>query len=558
MNLSGFIDASAQSFRVVLVLQGTQAFWFKWKGREQIDCFDESLIVDDNGGFSNCPWIRGSKNDEPERSSELTVELVLDTTLDELDRVKLAQHSSTLINQFQKNSLVRKLRLDFPHSSVHSLPNCFRSDCASILHHIVREDWVSWLTQLQQAVSISHVVTSTELFCRWSGVMGGLRLMVQHSGAEYRHLLLDGAVPIYMRIVPCEGESSDLSVNSSSAASVGQSLIYASESVLPDGKVPEVVSLLQADTSHFNGYTAARLLSRLYLNQTEDLRVGHYYAEKLLSGQATSPVCSELVSNRNCDLRESKFSWVCIVWHKLTSSLFNRPWRLTRRKLIAAQLLKPSLDKYRLRIKIVRLQQATLLCAAVAIVAVTFASFHGFASSLERRQLSHEKTRLSSSVNSLAVSVSDLHMTPAYVSESLMRIKDHRAIDPEALLLLVSKLITQFPFVSLDSLSWAVLEGEDVLDAAFTTASGVSYRRQMWSQESSGALVQLELAGTVDGPGGVREKQNVVDSLVAHLQRLADVRLVSVLESPIESARSSADIRSGLSSYRLSIVLGES
>ncbi|MFK7855581.1 MAG: hypothetical protein AB8B79_15765 [Granulosicoccus sp.] len=559
MNLSGFINTDRQPFRVVLVLQGNQAFWFKWRGREQIDFFKEVLVLDDDGGFSTCPWIDVGGTDKLEQNAELMVELVLDTTLDELDRVKLDQQSSIVMHRYQKKALVRKLRLDFPYASVNTLPNYFQSDCASILHHVIRDDWASWLGQLQQqAVSITHVVTSTELFCRWSGVMGGLRLMVQHSDAETRHLLLDGDIPIYMRIVPCEDASSSVAATSSSATLIGQSLIHCAESVLPDGKVPEVVSLSLTDAGQFNEYTTPRLLSLLYLNQAHDIRVGKHDSEKLVNGQATCAVLSEVSSKRNGVLRESKFPGFSVLLHRLTNSQSKDPWRLTRRKLMAGQVLKPSLDNYQLRKKIARLQQATLLCAVMAVMVLTLASVHGIASSRERRQLADEEKRLVSSVDSLSLSVSDIHMTPAFVSDSLMRINSHQTINPETLLLLVAEVITQFPFISLDSLSWAVLEGEHVLDSAFTTATSVSNRRQLWSRESSGELTQLELGGTVDGPGGVREKQQVVDSLIAHLQGLTGVRLVSVMESPIESARSSADIRGGLSKYRLSIVFGES
>lgn len=553
MNLHNFVGAYRQSFKILLILQGNQAFWFKWEQGVLRDSFVEPIDASKVTTQSRCPWIDPDSDalnnaDSVELGSDLAIELILDTSLDELDRVKVDIHSSRLIQRIQRNTLLRKLDADFPSATVNSLPDYLEPECASILHHVIPENWDQWLQELQnRAVTITHVVTGTELLCRWSGSCRALRLLVQDLGGDKRHLLLDASTPIYMRVVHNHTQS------------VGQTLDHIKEHVLPVGREPEVVTLTQMGPYPSNEYASTRLLSALYLGHTADLIENRLDPIELLEGNAVDPSAdTDLLPAISC-ASAAIHKEVGLKWNRFLHRLGAGDWYLSGRARIVGQLFSPSLNKNRQRNRIVRLQNATILCAAIATVTTTVASFHGFTSARERYRLNSEQAQLRSNVGVLSQSASALHQAPLFVVNSLQRINNHRAVeplDPEAVLSTIAEAITQFPTVTLDGLAWAVISDSHVLDQIYTSATGVSSRTNIWLESSPRESIQLELSGTVDGVGGLREKQSTIDSLVTHLKSVNGISLVTVLDSPVAAVRSSADLLGSLSSYRVSILFG--
>jgi hypothetical protein len=83
----------------------------------------------------------------------------------------------------------------------------------------------------------------------------------------------------------------------------------------------------------------------------------------------------------------------------------------------------------------------------------------------------------------------------------------------------------------------------------------VDAREQLWSADSHRARIQLQLTGTIGVDLGLREQQLTLESFVDHLTSLPGIAQVSVLESPVSSARSSEHQLLDGSSYRLSMLL---
>ena len=558
MNFQEFVVAFSQPFRVVLILQANQAFWFKWKDGKLLESFVEPVVADLDGMQSRCPWISADLN-ESERLSELAVELILDTSLDELDRVKVDNHSSKLVWRIQRNSLIRKLRADFPNANVQPLPDYLEPDCVSILHHVIPDDWGKWLQVLQtQSVTITHVLTSTELLCHWSGTGAGLRLLVQDLGSEERHLMLDDLIPIYMRVIPKVGACVDQTIDEWNMQSICQTLVYVKENLLPPDRLPLVTLLAQVGSAPSPEFAATRLLSALYMRHTTELIVETIDPAKLLGSSAVSLV-SELTPVPILGYAFSHIGKIITqTWEWFSKRGSNSAWRLPVRARIFDETLTPSLHKNRQMNRIAQLQRATILCAVVATITTTVASVHGFSSSRERNRLSSEQAQLRVNLGSLSKSVAALHQAPAFVLHSLRRIKNHQAVkplNPEAILATIAEAITPFPSITLNGLSWTVVDGNQLFDETFTSTSDVSVRDEIWSEDSPGAQIQLEISGVVDGSGGLREKQGTIDSFVIHLKSMPGIRLVTVLDSPVEAARSSVDLLGSLSNYRVSMLL---
>lgn len=565
------VDAYHQPCNIILILQGDQAYWFKWQQSVLIDSFVEPIFSESEVERSRCPWI----DDDPQGvgfdlndESELAVELILDTALDELDRVSIESHPSQLVQRVQRNTLIRKLRADFPSASVQPLPDYLEPDSASILHHVIHDDWDKWLQLLQaQAVAITHVVTGTELLCRWSGQSSALRLLVQDLGSGMRHLLLDGSTAIYMRVVQKEDDCSDARMNEWNIQSIRQTLDYLMENVLPADKLPSVTTIAHTGLDPSCEFSATRVLGALYLGDKAELieestDSGEFQknnTKNLASGYAlegTANIGMSLIHH----LASQWSGWLAKkLGRRLGSQLGRQRWRLTTRARLAKQTLLLSLHKNRQRIRIIRLKRATILCAAMATVTSAVASVHGFTSSRERERLSSEQVQLHDQLGSLSTSVSALHLAPSYVVHSLMRIKNHQAVkplNPDIVLTTVAEAITHFPEVTLNGLSWTITDDNHLLDETFTSAAGVLVRDTIWREDAPRTQVQLEISGTVDGAGGLRNKQDTIDSFVAHLKSMSGIRLVTVLESPVEAVRSSADLLGSVSNYRVSILLG--
>jgi len=555
MNLREFMGTYRQKYRIVLILQGNQAFWFRWSGKELLDSFVEPLFSELSGRQSRCPWLAENPLD-----SEWAIELILNTSLDELDRVNVDKHTSRLVQRIQCKTLIRKLSADFPNASINALPDYLETGCASILHHVIPEDWSEWLQLLQaQAVTITHVTTATELLCRWSGQTYCLRLVVQDLGSEMRHLLLDGSIPIYMRVVQKEADTSHATREESNAQSIGQTLAYLSQNVLPVDRLPVVTQLRQHCSAPSPEFAATRLLSALYLDQSTELIEEKMDPVALQDGSTGSAVPNAAVAPA------LKMAPIAIhrvakrLWNRVTRTACNHVWRLSSHSRIAKELLLASQQKNRQRNRIVRLQRATILCASMATVTAAVASVHGFTSSRERHQLNTEKAQLRSNIGSLSQTVMAIHLAPLFIANSLERINRHKSVespDPETIMSTIAQALTHFPEVTLNGLTWAVVEENDFLDQTMTSIAGVTARERLWSDVTAQAQIQLELSGTVDSSGNLREKQSTVDSFVSYLEGVPGIRFVSLLDSPVEAARSSADLVDSVSSYRVAVLLG--
>ena len=121
----------APVIRRVLVLQQEHAYWFKIIDGRITDRHVEALARSQNETAVHCPWSQSTDN-TPNR-----VELILDSTLDEVNRVGVSQSSSALINWYRRWMTYCRARRDFPRARVYSLPAGYQEQVAALsLIHI--------------------------------------------------------------------------------------------------------------------------------------------------------------------------------------------------------------------------------------------------------------------------------------------------------------------------------------------------------------------------------------------------------------------------------------
>ena len=184
------------AMRRVLALQHEHAYWFKIIDNSVSDRYVEALTMQQDGTAIHCPWSE-CINDRPQR-----VELILDSTLDEVNRVGVTQGPNALINRYRRWITVVRARRDFPHSRVYPLPAAYQEQVAAIMHPLIPEQWSHWLLALQANHVVFHQVSmGNELLERWSRCFDDKILVLMSSDRNRRHLLIDSGATVFLRSV---------------------------------------------------------------------------------------------------------------------------------------------------------------------------------------------------------------------------------------------------------------------------------------------------------------------------------------------------------------------
>ncbi len=519
MNPFNIFNIKQEEFQLVVVLQNEHAYWFRWRGQDLMGSWCEPMLADSLNQRTRCPWV---VNEEGGAACQLR--LVLDTSLDEVDRVKVDDLSPGWMNAVQRRRMARRLHAEYPLASIHRLPEYASPDVLSIVHHIIPPEWEEWLRQLQsQDVCITHAVTSLELLCEcardrpfFSGSQAssvekhaGPVLFDVPVGSERRHLLVDNGVPLFMRVVGIPSET----LLSEENGALQVSLRHVREQITHDECAPPVLAPISPCPDLEQKLQAASVLAALSVGvavhlQRVSVKLGHESAgapgvqrpEASLAGR----LCGMILSTADRLLRRRDEQ---------------QRWQLTDRLRFSSDFLLASITRNRLHLRIRQLQKATLICVWMAAGSMVIASIHGINSARERARLSNEQDQLSQQVDRLSESVSVLHDEPGFVVRSLARIEAHesvRPIDARGVLATIASVIDEFPAIVLDDLSWSVMMDNQPVDLAFAAISQVPQREQLWHVDAALATLQVDISGTVTNQQGqgLREQQKVLQSFV--------------------------------------------
>ncbi|MGQ7845372.1 hypothetical protein ACUNV4_12895 [Granulosicoccus sp. 3-233] len=536
--------------RIVLVLHGDQAFWFREGGPNGIESFTETI---ENGGpelHSCCPWIRPASG-----SAMPCVHLVLDSHLDEVDRVRVPGLSGGWLRHLQCWRMRRQLRADYPTAGMHTLAANAAPDALSIVHNLIPEHWQSWLALLQKEhVTVSHVVTSLELLCRLSGghsdLKGGPVLFASRVGEYTRHLLLDDGVPVFMRLVPTEGTAQTLAGN----AAIDETLEHVRRQIIRSAEIPVIAFMETADDKPVAA--ACMALATLCLTGEAHWRRVSPEADALADTSTdTRPGDSTNVSDRKGSI---------VAWLRRLAGRGRRRhgqrWRLTAAHRFADDLLQVSVTRNAMQARIRQLQKATLICVWVAAATVVVASVHGVASARDRARLGRQQQQVTGQIEHLSSQASALHRHPAFVVSAMERIAAYQSmgtVNAAEVLATVAEALEQFPALLLDDIAWSVVHDE-AGDTVLATMSQAPSRDRLWQEGTSQAGVQVELGGLVVSEQGLREQQRTLQGFADYLQAMPGVSAVTLIESPLSVARSSKHLSGGESAYRLSLLMGVS
>jgi hypothetical protein len=589
--------ASSEGYRVVLVLEGEHAYWFKWSEGVLLASVVESLHGAGSLSTVSCPWVERRSTGNLQ-----AVELVLNSSMDELDRVALQNAPSGLIRPVQMARLMGSLRKNYPRSSRYRLPECLHPDAASIMHHLIPGIWEQWLQCLQEGpVLIRQVMTASELLQEALDSLGEATLYAYSVGQETCHLLVMSHAPVYMRsfstaaTISVNATANDNRVashdrqeqgaqpetfsaehvnaayiqaqadgveNTGELAEIRKTLEYISDALLPAGMPVQVVLLQSALKRQAScGSGTAYELSALCVKAVNP-SVNYCWADASLVALELKDVEPLGSGNRKCTAR---FWWKLKRATRRIYSLFTCQTTshhcVTRYRRLATDALTASARMQGMHLRMECLRRATLLSAVMATATLCAASVNGVLGARLKAQHSADQLEIEVHIEQLKGQFPLSTFTPGFVSRSITRMEQHklaRPVDVSTLMATVADAVSRYPQLILDTLSWSVIHQDLLLDQGFQVNQRITGRERLWDEKSSRLAVQIEIAGTVAKDHGLREQQSVLHSFVAYLESLPGVRYVSVLESPVQAARSSELLVENGSSYRLSMVMGTS
>lgn len=558
------------SHRIVLVLQADHAHWFRWSAEHGPECFVEQLIRGDSEGASHCPWI-----EELAEEQTTEVHLVLDSSLDEVERIQLPEPTGAFLRYWQCLRLHRRLAADYPDSDLHRLSPQSAPDLLSVVHPQMPEEWGTWLRELQtRQLYFSHVSSAIELLCRQArGFRGGrgqtLLFDIAHR-SHVRHLLVEHGKPLFLRLMPCEpgdspwphaAQTSDECERlDQNRGLLLQSINHALSRTLNERAVTPVLTVVSQPGHQTVEGGATRLLAESSLGRSVDLEWRQVDGD---SATETAFTSAEVVSSVSSGSPPAGLLSRLMRWmHSLRGPCLHSHsrWRLKRSHLLAGNVLGHSLRHNRQQNRIRLLRRLTLLCACLAGVTLLAATVQGVSSARERARLGSEEQRLQVTLDELSQGVHRLSDRPVFLMRALERIDTHARVRPtgaETVLTTVASAMRELPDLVLDHLSWVAPREQGLDDAAYTSSRQVPVRNALWRAIRPAVPVRLEISGHVQGETGLRQQQAVVDQLAEQLRALPGVGEVHILLSPASASDSSERTASERSGYRLSLTLGD-
>jgi len=174
----------------------------------------------------------------------LVVRLLLDSPLDEIDRVSVAQTASSGANKWRSLRVLNRKKQEYAHSTVYALDKKYSPIIGSVLHHVVPPGWDQWLEHIQSRdVIVASVSNCIELMSRWSKSINHPVLLVQSSDTQQLQVLVENGSPVFSRQVDTLYAKSVESDDGCNNEELLQTIEFLKRNVLPDNEAFSVATL---------------------------------------------------------------------------------------------------------------------------------------------------------------------------------------------------------------------------------------------------------------------------------------------------------------------------
>ena len=537
--------------RTVVVLSGNHAFGYHLYDKEPYALTSlQSLDLSETETSLSDLWFGG--DNEP-----WFVEIIIDTDLDDLDRVKVVDGNVGLLSSISRFRTLWQLKREYPAASIGKLSREHFPEIASILHSPIHESHRAFIEHVQnQGIIVSHLTTSTQLLVeRLRGSSQTILLSMPVGEGGNRHLLVHKGVALFMRFVRLE--------NTADSVPLQDTTQYIVDSVLPGTSVITYATpkLLSIDDKRLENI--ASLLAHLYMRLSTDWTLER-------SEQGVLIVVDEpLLGNSlfNITRRGSKGrlkKLVAKVLKNLSAGLLpvaNNGYRSTDNPLWLSDLLKPSLHAVKSQLRLVYLRNATILLTVVTFVLVFAASYHGLrhvhAFNVNRQLLK----QLAFEANAIRSELGTVHRAPLFVAESIQRIQafnESSIIGPTDVMKPVALTIKRFPDLNLQSLIWVATSPDEQDETVVGSVVHVKGRSTLVRRPDSVASVKVELSGLFTMGHDLRKNQERLDALVASLGGVETISNIVIVESPVDAAHTSQVVDEAYAEFNIQFLVSSS
>ncbi len=580
---------SVSALSTMLVLQQNTAWWLKVSHDKIVDC--QAVELDSATGTPAAELSIPRWRHDQLQSDVFYVDLVLDTTIDEVDRVGVPSSGSKIINHYWQFKTLRRLRNDFPHACVYPLSSP-TDERAALMHPVVPDAWNEWLLRVQTCgVVMQSVVTSTQLGCHWSKRFSAHVLLSMPSSMRTRHVLIQRGAAIFLRTMKvlspeCSDSQSDAGVMHTDLTELNQTIDYIQSNTSLAMQPILIIELVSAHANSLVENTASENLQicsdSTLQNMTQTLSPSIYclfamfhdqqlhYRSRLempatqLGAHSEKVGASKMFTEGNAQPSAHKF-----VAPAMLSSLFKAltkwttAWRSKNRWLLITPTLRwaPYLQSSIEHMNVLRRQRylsrlsVVMVCSVViAASAILINGVMGYRT-IERNDL--ERNGKSEAIEKPMYSAEGLRVPLSFTADSLF-VKDELSRDSQLstdfLLTSIARVVSAAPNITIERLVWTSLEDNELFET-LTLGSMAVVSRASVVQADARKSVQMQIEGGVSVAALAKQK-SALDSFVKELKSLPWIREVRVLESPLDSALSSGTQGHEAGKYQLSLLLG--
>jgi hypothetical protein len=541
------LENNALKIRVVLVITAQSISWFRYENSRITERLKHSLNDEPLTVISSCVWLKFHLD-----NSDASIELIVDTELDDLDRVKLLDLTHWISRPWHIRKVLWQLRHEYPDATVNKLPKYLYPEIASVLYSQLPDKISEWLKKLcERPVVVSHVVTSTQLLADLFRHYPDPVLLHMFDGTNRHRLLLTvHGVPLYMRqAVDVSGRDSQIdnsangnvADNSFAQKYLCESLEYLSESVSTSFQDVLVVfprGLNKSESPEFpDEYLAKHLLGlqcklfyqRIsFCNDSEEIITPVLGVDSLNKG-----FLSEIFINT---VLKPKYRYAKQMWVLRKT----RSYAVTRHSAKFSSIFERSIATLNERRRALILKKCVYILFIVFLFVVLASSRSGIRSIQKQAKLKDEHASLKSNLRELKQQAATLHAAPFFAMNSVNRIQtfDKAAIpSPSQIMRAVAAAVQNSPSVSLTGFAWTVVDKSS--DSIYVTINSVSIRDSYWGEGSSQSQTLIEMSGQLVSESGLRQKQIELNNFLSVLSKSKNISSLRVIDSPANSASSS-------------------
>lgn len=568
--------------RTVLILQADYLYGFKLLNDVVNNVQIRAVVPGQMPDKSFLSWLGNIAAGEPRH-----VELILDTTLDEIDRVAVPQSGKRWIDRYRLWATLRRLRRDYVHSKVYALPQGYDDNVAGLMHIVFPDAWRDCLYSLQeQGVVFHRVYTGTEVVAEWSRRFISPTLLVMPVAGDQRHLLVDSGKPVFMRTLHVAkrtaGEVNSLII-------VEQTIEYLKNHIPGLGENLKVTEL--AGCEMFNALTNGKHIDRdagLHLskdnpelhqldNSASSFGAVSYLLAMLLDlpldSRTNSWCLRKMQCLQSCDapgsgveqreatpsLKGKIYSFKLWIHSRWDSSAMSSDGLMllysAARSIEVFALSVVYLKKCRLRRRVLAM---SIMFATLASGVVTTAIGNGISTTRLISKNDRERATLVRAMQGKFAAAVALNNSPAIAANALAlagQLTASVGMSAESLFESVGSALTAVPGITLDEMIWVPVSNNEVYESMAYAMNAIPHR-QSFDVSHNGVVQQLELSGRVAGVS-LQEQKAQLDLFEDALRHLPGALAVSIIESPVAMALSSGAGDSTAANYRISLQLGD-